>query len=31
MVGSQTEKKKVAGISTGVEINQVNADNKRLF
>ena len=31
MVGSQNEKKKVAGISAAVEINQVNVDNKRLF
>ena len=31
MVGSPTEKKKVANISARVEINQVNADNERLF
>ena len=31
MVGSQTKEKKDAGISARVEINQVNADNERLF
>ena len=31
MVGSQTKEKKITGISAGVEINQVNADNERLF